>query len=196
MEMLKTKTELLNHLQSIGLNSSNFDIAVEALIFKDDTIVLVLRGPGARDEAYKLEGIGGKVGNQDENLLDRLQEEIKEEIGCMGHLQVRIEHLLEVRQVSFIEKVTNELKPWLILSHLCRYEDGEIFNCEPANHEDIKYLTLKQLYEWPEEPEFDKDGRLLKPGLSKSLIIGRETYKDKYKDHLYYQDSDKVELPK
>ncbi len=182
MEMIREKTELLAHLESIGYDKPNYRIAVEALIFTPEgKILLERRGREARDAVGKLEGVGGKVSESDNDLLQKLQEEIRNELGATrGGLKVAIERLLEVRQVQFSDRAVGPLD-WVVVSYLCRIIEGTPVIGEPRKIASLEYLTLDELYAMPE-----KD-------LSNSMIGARETYKAKYGNRLYYEVPEDVE---
>jgi len=175
--MIRTRTELLTFLDSIGYDKPDYQIAVEALIFTPEgKILLQKRGKGARDAVGKLEGIGGTVEDEDDDLHERLQKEISEELGApIGGINVSIERLLEVRQVQFEERTTKELKDWVVVSHLSRVIGGEPAIGEPSNTESLHELTLDQLYAMDEAD------------LSNSTLAARKTYRNKYGDRPYYE---------
>jgi 8-oxo-dGTP pyrophosphatase MutT (NUDIX family) len=175
--MIRTRTELLTFLDSIGYDNPDYQIAVEALIFTPEgKILLQKRGKSARDAVGKLEGIGGTVEDGDDNLHERLQKEIGEELGApIGGVEVDIERLLEIRQVQFEERVTKKLKDWVVVSHLCRITEGKPVIGEPDNTESLHELTLDELYAMDEAD------------LSNSAIAARKTYREKYGNRPYYE---------
>lgn len=190
MELIKTKTELKEHLREIGYSVENYSIAVEALIFTDTgKLVLLQRTDSARDARNRLEGVGGSL--KEENLLTGLKREIQEEIGDdkgdETKLSVSIGKLLEIRQVQFFNHRSQKMVDWIVVSHLCSLKYGTPFNREPNNHVCIRCLSLDELYEWQEEPIYSEAGKLIKPGLSKSLVMGRLVYKSKYGNKPYYE---------
>ena len=202
MDLIRTKAELEEYLNSIKYNKEVKNIAVEALLFDPNgRLVLVLRGPKARDEVFKLEGIGGRYHDEDGTFQDSLMREIHEEISDSSRLDIRLEvkidRLLEVRRVEFYDNKSKETMDWIVLSHLCRLEAGVPFNAEPDKHISIEYLTLEDLFKWPEDPIYKnfktigdhKFSMNIIPGLSKSLIVGRKKYFELYKNKLYYEAS-------
>lgn len=196
MEFIKTLAQLEDYLQAKGHAGPYPNIAVEALIFNGEgRLTLVLRGDHARDEPFKLEGIGGRVSLKDNGdltaaLLREIAEEIGERPGDAVPLTAQIDRLLEVRLVKFQQAQTLEWVDWVVVSYLCRIVDGMPFNREPDKHIDIKHLSLDELFAWQEEPAFNADGTLEKPGLSKSLILGRAVYQRQYSNRLYYEIED------
>ena len=199
MKLLDTRRELEKYLSAQGLNRCDCSIAVEGLIFDaDDKLVLLLRGPATRDEHYKLEGIGGRFEKEDKSLIACLQREIKEEIGMPTHVgaecadaQVDISRLLEVRQVSFRDS-RDKLVDWIVVSMLCRMRSGLAYNREAPKHLGICRLSLTELMNWPVEIERDHEDRIVRPGLSASLVAGREAYKKIYGLTPYYQIPDQA----
>ncbi len=193
MEFIKTLAQLEDYLKAKGHTGPYPNIAVEALIFNGEgKLTLVLRGGHARDERFKLEGIGGRVNSKDKGdltaaLLREIAEEIGERPGDAVPLTVQIDRLLEVRLVKFQQAQTLKWADWVVVSYLCRIVDGTPFNREPDKHIDIKYLSLDELFAWQEEPAFTADGAFEKPGLSKSLILGRAVYRRQYGNRPYYE---------
>jgi len=195
MEFIRTKAQLESHLKTIGYQEPIPDIAVEGLIFNNEgKLVLLLRGDKARDERFKLEGIGGRVQMSDkEDFPIILKKKVLEEIGQAPYdpieTEIEVDRLLEVRVVKFKNAITQKWVTWAVISHLCRLVKGTPFNREPSKHMDIRCLSLNELFDWQTEPIFDESGKLLTPGLSKSLIVGRETYKIKYGDAPYFENN-------
>lgn len=193
MELIQTLNDLHDYLKDIRYEGPMNLIAVEALIFNsDDKLVLLLRGPGANDEKDKLEGVGGRLMPTDNgDLLVALSRKIESEIGAAPDdpvkVRVKPEELLEVRIVDFKNIQTGEWGKWVVVSHLCRLEEGTPFNRAPEQHREIKYLSLDDLFGWQTEPTYDMGKNLLVPGLSKSLIEGRKVYKKKYENLPYHK---------
>lgn len=175
MNLIKTKGELLNYLDKIGYNKTNYRIAVEGLIFtKEGKILLEKRGPECRDEIGKLEGVGGSLGNH-YNLLSKLQEEFNQELAAeVVGLEINIDRLLEVRQVQFFE-AEKGWQDWIVVSHLCRIERGEPAIGEPGKIESLHELTLDELFAMDEAD------------LSNSTIAARETYQEMYGNVPFYE---------
>jgi len=193
MELIKTQEDLELFLKTKGYTKAILDIAIEGLIFNaNEELILVLRSGTAQDERYKLEGIGGRLRPEDKDDLQRgLQKKIKEEIGQVPYgmtpLKVEIDCLLEVRVVEFQNALTHKWVKWVVVSHLCRLTEGIPYNFEPDKYIDIKCLSLGELFSWQTEPVFDETGHLIRPGLSKSLILGRDVYGARYGQIAYYK---------
>lgn len=193
MNFIHNITQLENYLAHKGYDGPYQNIAAEGLIFNlEGKLTLVLRGGNARDEQFKLEGIGGRVKPEERAdfpsaLLREIEEEIGAKPGDSVRLNIKIDQMLEVRIVQFHQTANGEWVNWVVLSYLCRIEQGLPFNREPDKHLEIKYLSLDELFSWNKEPLFSKSGELESPGLSKSLVMGRETYKRLYGNRPYYE---------
>ncbi len=164
---MKTVDELKAYLAELPEDPKNFKIAVASLIFTpEDKIILLERGPHARDSVGKLEGVGGSI-DDDMNLHDALIREIKEEI---GEVKVKIEDMLTV----LIRPSSNDpnLK-WVVIAYLCRLVSGQPKNMEPHKCTAIYEISLDEL---PIEK------------LSKYQYQIMEAYKKKYGDRPYYKN--------
>lgn len=197
IDMIKNREQLsewIERQKQVNPTMQSFQdywIAVEGLIFdREGKLVLVLRGPNARDERFKLEGIGGCLTHMDGDDLQRhLLNEISQEIG--DDVEISIDRMLEVRRVQFKDAKKNQWIDWVVVSYLCRIVKGEPINNEEDNHLEIRRLSLDELMSHPVEPEFGKGlpcsaKNLIKPGLSKSLVMGREVYAERYGNQPYY----------
>ena len=128
MELLKinNRSDLNNLYQNI--DESCF-IAVEGLIFDNAGYwILHRRGPGCRDEQYKLEGIGGSIA-KGEDFHHALKREIIEEVGTLA--KVDIIGVMEVRKDTVFDRRLNRTVTWIIVSFLCKYSNGELLRMEP-----------------------------------------------------------------
>jgi 8-oxo-dGTP pyrophosphatase MutT (NUDIX family) len=177
VQLIKSKAELLEHLARVGYSKVNYRIAVEALIFTHEgKLLLEERGPEARDEIGKLEGVGGRLNGND--LLRELWEEIDQELAAQRQrLEVAIERVLEVRQVQFDER-DRGVQDWVVVSHLCRIIRGKPAIGEPGKVEALHEVRLAELYALDEAK------------LSNSTIAARRTYKAWYGDRPYYEVPD------
>ena len=173
--MLRNRDELLDYLKKVGYNKNDYRIAVEALIFtKEGKLILEKRGPGCRDEIGKLEGVGGNLKDRTD-LHEKLYEEIDEELAAKKvGFEVKIERLLEVRDVQFEER-DKRMQNWIVVSYLCRVIKGTPAIGEPENIEELKFLTMDELYEMDESD------------LSRSTVAARKVYKAKYGNRPYFE---------
>jgi 8-oxo-dGTP pyrophosphatase MutT (NUDIX family) len=133
--MFNTRQELQDSLnQEVNL-PKEYKIAVGSLIFTPkDEILLLERGPVARDSVGKLEGVGGELKASDQDLKQALLREVKEEIGdveitidqCLGY------HLLPGQKYPY----------WVIVDFLCRLTSGSPRIMEPEKCNQIHLLSL------------------------------------------------------
>ena len=91
------------------------------------------RGPLARDERGKLEGVGGQVERED--LRSELVREVTEEIGA----------LVRLGSIRFMELksdfVVDTKKHWAIASYICEYTSGTPKVREPGKIEAIHWMN-------------------------------------------------------
>jgi 8-oxo-dGTP pyrophosphatase MutT (NUDIX family) len=111
-------------------------VAVEALILDaQERLLLLERGPDARDEKGKLEGVGGRVEGPD--LRAELFREIAEEIGSdlvLGSLT-----FLELKS----DVIADSGKRWVVASFLCEFISGEPVVQEPGKINCIHWVELQ-----------------------------------------------------
>jgi ADP-ribose pyrophosphatase YjhB (NUDIX family) len=125
-----TLTDLKNALLRSANDLSGYSVAVEALIFDaEPRLHLMWRGERCQDGVGKLEGVGGRVENED--LRSELRRELAEEVGT----EVNIE-ILRFFEVRYDEALTSSpagdrKKVWLIVSYLCYLRSGILSVCEP-----------------------------------------------------------------
>ena len=138
---LYSRAQLLQYLQDEGLDAVGYRLAVEANIFNSaGELLLQRRGPGARDERGKLEGVGGDLGRSDD-LHDCLRKKIAKEIG--SDVSVNIDTLFEVRPVVFEED--HGPQDWIVISYLCRLNSGvpTVMNAKLTSA--LEFYSLKDL---------------------------------------------------
>jgi Calcineurin-like phosphoesterase/NUDIX domain len=176
-EPLKTRAQLNAYFKREAYNTEGYRIAVEAHIFDaKGRILLQERGVKARDEVGKLEGIGGEL-RDEADLHETLQDKIKKELG--DKVVVRIDDLLEIRPVRFIENGKGP-QDWFIVSYLCRLVSGEPVSPDTSVVATLHFFTLQELYDIPDEE------------LSRSTSRARILYKARYGNIPYY-DARKTE---
>lgn len=123
---------------SCGWPHDSFSVAVEALILdKDQKLLLLERGPLARDENGKLEGVGGRA--EAEDLRSELLREAHEEIGA----DVRLGNIrfLELKN----DVIADSGKRWVIASYVCELETGEPSICEPRKVDAIHWINYQKV---------------------------------------------------
>ena len=161
----KTKEELLEELRRIEVPIDEYSIAVEGLVFNNDSQwIMMHRGGKARDEIDKLEGIGGRFENEP-TFREALLREIKEEVG--GDADIRIVGFLEVKHdtVTKIEEGVERKKHWIVVSYLCKHMGGTLKIMEPHKCIDFVYID-----------ELDVDPSRLSSSAQKSLKTLREKW--------------------
>lgn len=132
-------TDLVKQVEArCGWSHDSFSVAVEALILnKDRKLLLLERGPLARDENGKLEGVGGRV--EAEDLRLELLREVHEEIGAD----------IVLDNVRFVELkndvIADSGKRWVIASYVCELKAGESRICEPGKVDAIHWVDYQQV---------------------------------------------------
>ena len=143
---MSQRSELLSHLKAEGIDAVGYRIAVEANIFDSEgKLLLQRRGPGARDEHGKLEGVGGDLGRSTD-LHQALLDRIRSEIGDAA--VVHIERLFEVRPVVFEEP--HGAQDWIVVSYLCRLISGTPRIVDRALTSELSRFTLDEIYALPD----------------------------------------------
>lgn len=169
---ITTVSQLLAHLEEQGHNVSGYRIAVEAHIFDDQgRVLLQKRGPHARDEIGRWEGVGGSIG-QKTDLISVLSAHVQNEVG--DDIEIRVEELLEVRPVVFDEGM-NGKQDWIIASYLCRLESGIPRAVDPLKTEKIQFFTLGELYSLEDDD------------LSRSTSRALMYYRSRFGERPYYE---------
>jgi len=137
ISILKTLTE------SNGIDFDPLFVAVEGLVFDEDfQWILIRRGPGCRDEQYKLEGIGGRV-DDETDLMVALSREIEEEAGADADIVI-IEPF-EVKTDTVFDSRINRTITWIIVSFICVYKGGELKVCEPTKNLGFERFSISEI---------------------------------------------------
>ena len=161
---MKTVGELNKYISSLSNPPIKYKIAVGALIFtKDNKVILIERGSEARDAVGKLEGVGGKVDESENNLHDVLRREIKEEID----IDVDIDDVLTIK----IMPGTHDPN-WVVVDYLCRLRSGTPKIQEPQKIKAIYVLSLDKIRE---------------DSLSGYQQVAMTAYRKKYGNTIYYE---------
>jgi len=134
-------TDLTTQVEALcGWSHGSFSVAVEALILnKDGKLFLLERGPLARDENGKLEGVGGRV--EAEDLRLELLREVQEEIG----VDIVLDNIrfLELKN----DVIADSGKRWVIASYICELKGGEPRICEPGKVDAIHWVYYQKVEE-------------------------------------------------
>lgn len=86
---VKDMEELKEVLKNNNEISKNYEVAVIVYAFdKENKIIFQRRGPGCRDERLKLETIGGRVKESDNDFRNALKREIIEEVGEEANIEI------------------------------------------------------------------------------------------------------------
>jgi 8-oxo-dGTP diphosphatase len=135
MNNMRTIQELKQYVATLPNIPDGYKIAVGSLIFDgQDRVILLERGLNSRDSVGKLEGVGGGVDPDEEDLHQVLQREIAEEIGSVT---VEIKDLLTVMTLPGEKE-----KFWVVPVYLCRLVSGEPAVMEPGKIARIHLLAL------------------------------------------------------
>lgn len=133
-------SELNQYLSTLPNAPQKYRIAVGALIFTlNGKVILQERGKDARDKQGKLEGIGGGVEENETDLHQALQREIKEEI---GNVEVSVDDLLTV---MVRPSTVHAGEWWAVPIYLCRLISGEPAIMEPHKCAAIHTLNLNEI---------------------------------------------------
>lgn len=161
---MHTTLELKEYVASLPNPPNKYKIAVGSLIFtKDNKVILIERGDEARDAIGKLEGVGGKVDESENDLHDVLRREIKEEI----NIDVDVDDVLTIK----IMPGTNE-PYWVVVDYLCRIRSGTPKIMEPEKIKAIHMLHLDRIRE---------------DSLSEYQKVAMTAYREKYGNTFYYK---------
>jgi ADP-ribose pyrophosphatase YjhB (NUDIX family) len=138
---MKTLAELEAYLSKLPSSPAKYNIAVGSLIFtRDDKVILLERGPKARDGVGTLEGVGGSLDGETD-LHEALQREIQEEL---GDVRVQIDKLLNV---LVLPNTKGDGLWWVVPQFLCRLLKGTPTNMEPEKCAAIHVLALEDVAE-------------------------------------------------
>lgn len=96
---------------------------------KDNKIIFQRRGPGCRDERFKLETIGGRVKESDSDFRTALHREIVEEVGTEANIEIG-EFITSTYAITFDEKYHKE-QAWVYLAYKGTLKSGELKIAEP-----------------------------------------------------------------
>lgn len=143
-EPVINKKDVINILKKNNINLPPYRLAV-IVILEDEqgNIILQRRGPKSRDEFNRLEDIGGAVEEYDDNLIEALKREIKEEVG--EEANITIEEFIGAVLETKYDPYTNQNINWLFCLYHGIYHDGKLLINEPGKclgYEFYKYDNL------------------------------------------------------
>lgn len=127
---VKNMEELEKVLKKNKEISKDYKVAVIVYAFdKDNKIIFQRRGPGCRDERFKLETIGGRVKESDSDFRTALHREIVEEVGIEANIEIG-EFITSTYAITFNEKYHKE-QAWVYLAYKGTLKSGELKIAEP-----------------------------------------------------------------
>lgn len=131
-------------------------LAVSALLFDTDGhILLIKRGPAARDAQGLLEGVGGET-DCVHTLKENLVREVTEELGAIE---------ITVAPPFLVHRLEFDNRPWLVVSYPTLIISGQPHIMEPSKATSINRYTLR---DWI---------AISRQHLSPSTIAERDVYK-------------------
>lgn len=123
-------SELKEKLKNNREISKDYEVAVILCAFdKDNKIIFQRRGPGCRDERLKLETIGGRVKESDNDFRNALKREIIEEVGEEANIEID-EFITATYGVTFDNRYNKE-QAWIYLVYKGCLKNGELKIEEP-----------------------------------------------------------------
>lgn len=127
---VKDIKELKEILKDNNNISKDYKVAVIVYAFdKDNRIIFQRRGPGCRDERFKLETIGGRVKENDIDFKTALNREIIEEVGTDAKIEIE-EFITSTYATTFDNRYDKE-QPWVYLVYKGTLKSGELTIAEP-----------------------------------------------------------------
>ena len=118
-------------------------VAVEGLVFdRNYNWILMRRGPGCRDEQFKLEGIGGRIDDEND-LVTALSRELQEETG--KDALISVVEPFEIRTDTVFDSRLNRTITWVIVSFICVHVTGEMKICEPTKNLGYEKFALNEI---------------------------------------------------
>lgn len=127
---VKDMAELKETLKSNTKISEDYQVAVIVYAFdKNNKIIFQRRGPGCRDERFKLETIGGRVKESDIDFKSALNREIVEEVGRDANIE--IEEFITSTYATTFDNRYNKEQAWVYLVYKGNLKSGELNISEP-----------------------------------------------------------------
>lgn len=134
MELFSQEVKNMDELKAVIKDnkeiSKEYEVAVIVYAFdSDNKIIFQRRGPGCRDERFKLEAIGGRVKENDIDFKSALNREILEEVGEDANIEIE-EFVISTYAKTFDERYNKE-QYWIYLLYKGRLKNGELKIAEP-----------------------------------------------------------------
>lgn len=109
---------------------NDYQVAVIVYAFdRDDRIIFQRRGPGCRDERFKLETIGGRVKTSDLDFKSALKREIVEEIGTEANIE--LEEFVTATYAKTFDNRYNKEQTWIYIVYKGKLLGDELKIAEP-----------------------------------------------------------------
>lgn len=132
-EEVKNKTELKEALKEYSDVADTYEVAVIVCAFDaENRIIFQRRGPACRDERFKLETIGGRVKETDNNFRAALDREIVEEVG--DEAEINVGELITVTYATTFDERTQTEQNWIYLLYKGELKSGNLQIAEPAKN--------------------------------------------------------------
>lgn len=137
-----------NHFYMIPVDSDKYlpkyqYAVVTILKDKNDRFILQRRGRKARDEAGRLEEIGGAFEDSDITLDNAIKREIIEEVGSKA--TIRVGEVIGKFLNTKYDLRTNQVLNWLFVLYESFYEGGELEIAEPEKCDGYEFYTYDEL---------------------------------------------------
>lgn len=127
---VKDMKELKEMLKDNNNISEEYKVAVIVYAFDENNrIIFQRRGPGCRDERFKLETIGGRVKENDIDFRTALNREIVEEVGTGADIEIG-EFITATYATTFDDRYHKE-QPWIYLAYKGISKSGQLKIAEP-----------------------------------------------------------------
>lgn len=135
-------------------------VGAGAIIFKEDKILLSLRGPLAKNERGKWEIPGGAI-EFGETIQAGLEREVQEELG----IKIEVGEMLQLAN----HILPDEHQHWIAPTFICTVISGTPQVCEPGKCDRIEWFTLEEAAQLPLSKVTQQDIELLLKQRSKNL---------------------------
>lgn len=143
---VKDMKELAQILQDKKEVPKEYKVAVIVFAFdKDNKLILQRRGPGCRDERFKLEGIGGGVKPTDPDFRSALYREITEEVG--ENAKISIDTFITAIGEKTLDLRDNQEKYWILLAYKGTLQGGKLEIAEPDKNLGYERYVLNDVDE-------------------------------------------------
>ncbi len=127
---VKDAKELKEALKEYPDVADEYEVAVIVCAFDaENRIIFQRRGPACRDERFKLETIGGRVKETDNDFRAALDREIVEEVG--DEAEIKVGELITVTYATTFDERTQTEQNWIYLLYRGELKSGNLQIAEP-----------------------------------------------------------------